>query len=338
MKKIIAIIISILSAVTLLSCATASGHNQEGNTDATPSKYGLHMHVSPGSVTPSGLRLTMVNNSEDITFGYGAMFSIERYANGIWEEVSTVEDFAWITILLSVTPGKTIDENINWEFMHGELEEGKYRIVRNFMVGLWNYETREEERKEIYLYSVFTIGSEWEDNYSVWQIQQEELSAAAFARFEGLDLEILEYSSVGLTFSLTNNNPNYSYVINSVFVGWSDSIEGQGSASALEYSVFRDWSTREFPNWPFDHQKIMNYGDNITLEVNWYYEIGHLVSTSQRLSPNPYIFDLTVAVTLDVDQEYINNNFNHTIPGLPNETHSITADFDLAGDREGQGE
>ena len=327
MKKITAIIISILSVVILLSCAAASGHNA----DASSSKYGLHMYVSSGSVTPSGLRLTMVNNSEDITFGYGVMFSIERYANGIWEAVPTIDDVAWIAILLSVTHGKTIDEDISWEFMHGELEEGEYRIVRNFMVGLWNYETPEDERKEIYLYSVFTIGSDWEDDYSVWQNQQKELSAAAFARYEGLDLEILEYSSVGLTFSLTNNNPNYSYIINSVFVGWSDFIEGQGGASALEYSIFHDSPNEEFPMWPFERQKTMNYGDNIILEVNWYYEIGHLTPSMQRLNPNPYIFDLTVAVTLDVDKEYINNNFNHTIPGLPNQTHIISANFDLAG-------
>jgi len=45
---------------------------------------GLRMYVPDGSVTPTGLRLSMINSSSQQDFGHGVMFSLQQYASGQW--------------------------------------------------------------------------------------------------------------------------------------------------------------------------------------------------------------------------------------------------------------
>ncbi|MCL2213300.1 MAG: hypothetical protein FWB93_05680 [Oscillospiraceae bacterium] len=331
MKKllVIAITISLLATILLTSCSAVA---EGGGTEGTINSYqGMYMQVATHSVTTTGLRLTMVNTNSSIIFGHGFGYTIERYVNGIWERVPLINDHIVASLLLSVPPNRTIDEDINWEHIHGELPPGKYRIVRNFMIGLWNWETPEEERLEVDLYATFIIGADWESSLSTWQAEQAELAAAAFARYDGLDLEVFAYSPQGLTFRLTNNNPNYSYIIESIFVGWEDNFPDGGHAGAVEYTIFSNWLHETFPAWPFGREVILRYGDYILHQVDWYAEIGNLTPRMHRHGQNPYIFDVVVAVRLDVSDQYIAENFRHTIPGLPNETHRIRGDFDLGG-------
>ena len=285
----------------------------------------LYMYVAEGSVTPTGLRLSMINNDEELNFGHGVMFSIEEYINGSWEQVPFINDVAWILPLLNVAPLTTVDESISWERMHGQLSPGKYRIVRNFIENDWDNPIPMWERAvpEAYLYTTFTVVQNWQIVHSQWQHEQENIAAAAYARFDGLNLEILEYSTRGLTFRLTNNNPYYSYIINSIFVGWEDSAPGWGSAGALEYSVFNDWESAD--------TKCLQTGEYLLLEVDWYNQIGHLTPSMSREYPfNANIFDLVADVTLDVDEEYISENFRHIIPELPHIGYRIKAAFDIS--------
>jgi len=284
---------------------------------------GLHMHVAPGSVTPTGLQLSMINEGE-INFGHGVMFDIEQYTNGRWTQVPFINDVAWRLPLLSVPPYTTVEENISWEHMHGELPPGQYRIVRNFIVHDFFDPTPMWERDipEADLYAVFTVPQDWQASHDAWQHQQGDLAAIALARFAGLDLEILEYSPQGLTFTLTNNNPTYSYIIDSIFIGWEDSFPEGGFAGAMEYSIFSRWMD--------DGMKKLLPGEQLSLEVDWYEQIGNLSpGMERRHPPTRHIFDLVVDVTLDVDDDYIYENFRHIIPGVPGVSHRIKAAFDL---------
>ena len=49
-------------------------------TSRNPLSYwqGLYLYVAPGSVSPTGLRLSAINSSQDITFGHGVPFTIEQ--------------------------------------------------------------------------------------------------------------------------------------------------------------------------------------------------------------------------------------------------------------------
>jgi len=322
-------IMAIVFSIGLSGCQGTAAQTPEYSdynfSDKRTHWQGLQMYVADGSVTPTGLRLSMVNNNEELNFGHGVMFSIEKFANGSWEQVPFINDVAWILPLLNVAPMTTVDENISWEHMHGQLLPGTYRIVRNFIENDWYDLTPMWEREipEAYLYTTFTVVQDWQTAHSQWQSVQENIAAAAYARFDGLDLEILEYSTRGLTFILTNNNPYYSYTINSIFVGWEDSAPDWGSAGALEYSIFN--------NWESDDVKQLQRGEYLLLEVDWYNKIGHLAPSMSREYPfNANIFDLVVDVTLDVDEEYTNANFRHIIPGLPHIGHRIKAEFDIS--------
>jgi len=284
---------------------------------------GLHMYVALGSVTPTGLQLSMVNEGE-INFGHGLMFSIEQHLDGAWVQVPFINDIGWRLPLLSVSPFTTIEENISWEHMHGQLPPGQYRVVRNFIIHdmfdpapMW-----ERDIPESYLYAVFTVGQDWQASHDVWQHEQDDLAAIAFARFAGLDLEILEYSPRGLTFTLTNN-ASYSYIIDSIFVGWEDAFPDGGFAGAVEYSIFSRWMDG-------GEEKKLLPGEQLSLEVDWYSQIGNLSpGMERRHPPTRHIFDLVVDVTLDVDDDYIRENFRHVIPGVPGVSHRINAYFDL---------
>ncbi|MCL2187191.1 MAG: hypothetical protein FWC16_02855 [Defluviitaleaceae bacterium] len=320
MKKVLLIATPFLLSIMLVACANAATPFQSTHNDW----QGLYMYVAQGSVTPTGLRLSMTNNNADMNFGHGVMFAIEEYVSGTWRQVPFINEVAWILPLLSVPPNTIVDENISWEHMHGQLPPGKYRIVRNFMENNWDATPMwQRDISDAYLYATFTIQRDWQTAHDQWQREQEIVAAAAYARFDGLDVTILTYSTRGLSFTITNNHPNYSYLISSIFVGWEDSAPGWGSASALEYSIFRD---RESPE-----VKRLAPGEYLSMDVDWYNQIGDLTPSMARPYPfNAHIFDLVVDVTLDVDEEYIARYLYHRIPGLPNVWHRLRTPFDIS--------
>ena len=93
---------------------------------------GLRMYVAADSITSTGLRLSMVNESE-IIFGHGTVFHIQHYSAGVWRQVPFINEAFWTWPILKVNSNSTVDENISWEHMHGQLPPGKYRVVRSFM-------------------------------------------------------------------------------------------------------------------------------------------------------------------------------------------------------------
>ena len=268
---------------------------------------GLRMYVEAGGVTPTGLRLSIINDSEALTFGHGVPFRIDQYQNGVWSPVPIDGDIAWIQPLLIVEPGFIRDEDISWQHMHGQLPPGQYRIVRNFI----------DLEHEAYLYALFTVEEDWQTAHSAWQTQQAAIAAAAYARFDGLDLEILQYSPRGLSFTLTNNNPYYSYIIYSVFMGWEDRFPDGGHSAAVEYFIFSRWQSSY---WPSGREARLSPGESLSLDVDWYRAIGNLA---------PRIFDLVVDVALDVDEDYKQEHFSRALPGLPGAGHRIRAHFEV---------
>ena len=355
MKKYLCIAVNLLLIAVMTACVGGLTGNPTANEVAAQAVYdasdeageteyadehlgvrshwqGLRMDVQAGSVTPTGLRLTMINNSE-LSFGHGTPFRIEQNSSAGWHEVPTTGIVVWTMPLLHVKAYTTVDEDISWEHIYGELPPGQYRIVSNFIehdlfdpTPMW-----QQDIPDAYLYAVFTVTDGWQAAYDIWQNEQDELAAIAYARFKGLDLEILEYSARGLSFTLTNNNSDYSYIITGAFVGWEDILPEGGSAGAVEYFIFSQGF--DISSWPFGEDKRLHSGESIFLEVDWYDEIGNLPTGKMRRLQNNCIFDLTVDVMLDVDEEYIAQNFRHIMPRqlrLPSVGHRIQANFDIS--------
>ncbi|MCL2171922.1 MAG: hypothetical protein FWB71_07160, partial [Defluviitaleaceae bacterium] len=281
-----------------------------------PSEPGFWMYVPPGSVTPRGMRLVMVNDCDSRDYTHGVDFRIDRYIGGAWEPAPFVNEAVWILPLLTVQRGFINEEDIGWRWIHGDLPPGRYRIAREF-----NFSDEH--------FAEFEITEGWEAFYYIWQIEQAAIAAAAHARFAGLDLQILEYSYRGLTFSITNNNPIYTYIINGVFVGWSDIHPGGGSSGGVEYNIYPDWWD-ESDSWPFGSEKSLAPGEGFALTMDWYDSRGAMTARQGRAPDRENIFRLVFDVALDVDDEYIAANFRRRIPGLPSTHHRIYAPFDIS--------
>ena len=335
MKKII---LSIFILTFLAACNNASDYDIQEEAvfigagtgiDAVPSWLDFSMHVAPHSVTPTSLQLSMINNSQDLSFEHGTVFTIEKHNGGRWEQVPFIDEIFWTLPLFIVSPGITINEDISWEHMHGELDPGLYRIVRNFMQHTPGSSTPSSSQS--YIYATFEITQNWQSTHDTWQNEQQELIIAALSRFDGLDLEILSHSPYGLTFSLSNNNPLYSYQIESIFIGWHDNISGIGSSATIEYTVFDSWAIESSTAQKLiDASKNFSPGDNFALTVNWEYAIGHLSASMDRSEYDLYIFELMVDASLVVSQDYANDNFGAITPGAPTTHHRITAQFDIS--------
>ena len=168
---------------------------------------------------------------------------------------------------------------------------------------------------EEHLYALFTVDEAWQDAFAKWQAEQDEIRARAYARFDGLDLEITDYNLTGLSFTLTNNNPDYSYLIHSVFVASSVFFLEGGYTAAIEYFVFSAWHPS--PSWLFEGEVVLQKGESISVDVDWYEEIGYIYPAWRPDSIYPTVFELVVDVNLDADEAYIENIHRHIIPSVP---------------------
>jgi len=327
-KKILYVMAGLLILTVLAACGVGLS-NHQSPCGLYRRWQGLHMYVAPGSVTPTGLRLSIINKSE-LYFMYGAEFRIDRHTQDGWRPMPPISA-GWFTIGFISSPNTVVEEDKSWE--HMQLQPGLYRIVRNFRedepfafdpTPIW-----EREISEAYLYAVFTVKQDNANANYAWQKEQDELEAIMHARFDGLDLEILDYSPRGLSFTFANNNLYYSYIISGVFVGWGDTFPCGGFAWGTEYFVFSEGRSNN--SWPFGNEKRLHPGEYLSLEVDWYNEIGYLYATgpTERPYDNRYIFNLTVGVALDVSDEYAHENFRRIIPGVPIVGNNIMASFDL---------
>ena len=53
--------------------------------------------------------------------------------DGAWKDVPTViEDYGWNTIAYMVPKEDSTEFEINWEWLHGKLPAGTYRIIKGF--------------------------------------------------------------------------------------------------------------------------------------------------------------------------------------------------------------
>ena len=144
----------VLFALGILLCMLAACGRNDG--DNLCDWQRLQLYVAADSVTPTGLQLTTINDSERY-IGHGLQFHIEQYMGGTWKEPQ-IYNVSWKLPLLIVPPGSYREEDINWYHMYGPLPPGKYRIVRNIIQGnddltsLW-----QQYSPEKYLYAVFTI-------------------------------------------------------------------------------------------------------------------------------------------------------------------------------------
>jgi len=74
------------------------------------------------------------HNNTDNEYTFGTWFELGRRAENGWENVDTIiDDFGFTLIGLPLPPNGTREHGFNWEWLHGTLESGEYRITTGFI-------------------------------------------------------------------------------------------------------------------------------------------------------------------------------------------------------------
>lgn len=109
---------------------------------------GISIIIKEGTLTNSSA--TIIINDSNSNHIFGEWFRIDERVNGKWQEVSHLtDDISWISIGYNVNKDKTIELYEDWSNIYGELDPGKYRIVKYYIL--------QNKIEKEYIYAEFTI-------------------------------------------------------------------------------------------------------------------------------------------------------------------------------------
>lgn len=92
---------------------------------------GITMTIKEGTLTNKSatIIITDTTNNENV---YGSYYRIDKYEFDKWNELDIIyeDNYAWISIGYLVDKDNKLEMDINWSNLYGELNKGKYRIVK----------------------------------------------------------------------------------------------------------------------------------------------------------------------------------------------------------------
>lgn len=104
-----------------------------------PVKYGQvydwGVVMSAENITPFGMTLRISTDKADLEnyLGTGSDYTLDVYNGKFWERVpynTSYENIAWDAVMY-IIEGDTYSEDIDWEWLYGELPDGRYRISKS---------------------------------------------------------------------------------------------------------------------------------------------------------------------------------------------------------------
>lgn len=104
------------------------------NEDEGMPNWGISLSVK--NVTSTGVTLVCTQSGGEPTgeLQTGSDYKLIVLENEVWKEVPTImENFGWNTIAYMVPMEDSIEFEIDWEWLYGELPTGTYRIKKGFM-------------------------------------------------------------------------------------------------------------------------------------------------------------------------------------------------------------
>ena len=145
MKKILLIIISLLTIITLTGCT----NNRIG--EKTPHKITndkITMEVKQGTLTTSSATIIMTNKTDE-EYTYGEPYHLEIKHNDSWHilELEPNNDMFFTMPAYSLKAGESVEKEYNWEYGYVKLKKGTYRLVTDFS----------KEQNKIYVAAEFII-------------------------------------------------------------------------------------------------------------------------------------------------------------------------------------
>lgn len=93
---------------------------------------GVSMSIKEGTLTKTGATIIIkdISNKNNV---YGEAYRIDKYENNEWQELDVVVkgNYGWNDIGYYVDKNNELELSIDWEWLYGKLEQGKYRLVKS---------------------------------------------------------------------------------------------------------------------------------------------------------------------------------------------------------------
>jgi hypothetical protein len=135
MKKLISIILLVVSIGTLIGCNSDKEQNsnklKKSIYDASQQNTDVIFSVKEESVTPTTDSITLIyNNTSNKEYTYGKELHLEVKVNDVWYVVRTLENIAWEDIGYLLPPNQTKEGKFSLISNYGILNTGNYRIIK----------------------------------------------------------------------------------------------------------------------------------------------------------------------------------------------------------------
>lgn len=93
---------------------------------------GVSMTIKEGTLTKTGATI-IIKDISNKNNTFGEEYRIDKYENNEWKELDVVVkgNYGWNSIGYHVDKNNKLELTINWEWLYGKLEKGKYRLVKN---------------------------------------------------------------------------------------------------------------------------------------------------------------------------------------------------------------
>ena len=259
---------------------------------------GLRMEITDAS--PARANISIINDSNDaISLVWSRWLLAHR--GGSWYHMS-YEDVFFTGPYWPIQAGELLELPIHWVSFYGFLPAGSYRFVREFNAS----------GTLVLIYADFSIDNSWSDYIADIQAERDGLAAEAFARFEGVEIEILNADSRDFAFRITNNNPHYDYRI---------------------FRVFAEiYVADSYGEYDFQYRSTLHSWDrNIGLPERLYRADSSIATAPLFFVPRdsePQGIRLNVELRLLVEDDYFDHSDWINIPHYaPSWTHAITKEF-----------
>ena len=92
---------------------------------------GVTMNVKEGTASSTGMTVVLENKT-DKHISYGDPYTLEKNMDGKWFEVADILDgnYGFNDIGYELTPSRTDEWEVDWQWLYGKLDKGKYRLVK----------------------------------------------------------------------------------------------------------------------------------------------------------------------------------------------------------------
>ena len=93
---------------------------------------GVSMEIKEGTLTKDGATIIITDNSGK-NYTYGDEYRIDKYENNKWKEATIVVkgNYGFNSIGYHIDKNNKLELDINWKWLYGSLDKGKYRIVKS---------------------------------------------------------------------------------------------------------------------------------------------------------------------------------------------------------------